>query len=82
MGDGELGKLAALSELSEAARMSWNLDGERDSDRLRERTAALTSTWCTPVGDGSVRVPPLEFEKDISLECDGLTPKRCSRASF
>lgn len=36
-----------------------NLDGDRDSERLRDLTAEVTSTWWTCVGDGSVRVPPL-----------------------
>ena len=42
-----------------------NLEGERESDRRRDLTAELTSTWWTCVGDGRVSVPPLLFEYDI-----------------
>jgi hypothetical protein len=45
-----------------------NFEGDRDSDRLRERTAEVTSTWWTCVGEGRVKVPPL-FEYDIFLLC-------------
>ncbi len=41
-----------------------NLDGDRESERRRVRTADVTSIWCACVGDGSARVPP-EFENDI-----------------
>jgi hypothetical protein len=39
-----------------------NLDGDLESERLRDRTALVTSTWWTCVGEGNVRVPPPPFE--------------------
>jgi hypothetical protein len=44
---------------------SRNLDGERDRERRRDLTAEVTSTWCTCVGDGIVRVPPPLLEYDM-----------------
>lgn len=39
----ELVELADASELCEPVRASWNFEGERDIDRLKDRTAAWTS---------------------------------------
>lgn len=44
-----------------------SLDGDRERERRKDRTAAETSTWCTPFGEGRVRVPPLPFPYDIVL---------------
>lgn len=41
------------------------MEGDRDRERRRDRTAAETSTWCTLFGEGSVKVPPLLFPYDI-----------------
>lgn len=47
-----------------------NLDGERDKDLLRVRTAEVTSMWWAWVGEGKAKVPPEEFENDIvAVEC-------------
>ena len=34
------------------------MDGDRESERLIDLTAEVTSTWWTCVGEGNVRVPP------------------------
>jgi hypothetical protein len=44
--------------------MSRNFEGDLDRERLKDRTADVTSTWRTCVGDGRVRVPPV-LEHDI-----------------
>jgi hypothetical protein len=41
------------------------LDGDRDSERRKDLTADVTSTWRTCVGDGKVSVPPPLLEYDI-----------------
>lgn len=45
--------------------MRLNFDGDRDSERRKDLTAEVTSTWRTCVGDGRVSVPPPLFEYDI-----------------
>lgn len=42
-----------------------SFEGDRDKERRKDRTAAETSTWCTPLGEGRVRVPPPPFPYDI-----------------
>lgn len=48
-----------------------SLEGDRDRERRRDRTAAETSTWWTPFGEGSVRAPPLPFPYDMVLATVG-----------
>jgi hypothetical protein len=70
-GEGEFGEfdeVADTSEPCEAVRARWNLDGERDIERLRDRTAACTSMWFGWVGLGNVRVPPPLLPNDIAVE--------------
>ena len=45
---------------------SLNLEGDRERDLRSDLTVELTSTWWTWVGEGSVSVPPLPFEKDMA----------------
>ena len=54
-GDGDSGDLG--DELGDFL-TRLNLDGDLESERLRDLTAEVTSTWCTCVGEGKVRVPP------------------------
>lgn len=63
-GDCEPGDELQPLGLCGAALTMLNFEGDRDKERLSDRTAAVTSTWCTPVGDGDgrVKVPPLLFE--------------------
>lgn len=49
-----------------------SLEGDRDRERLSDRTAAETSTWCTLFGEGSVKVPPLLFPYDMVSVVLGL----------
>jgi hypothetical protein len=56
LGDGESGDFG--DELGDLVTRR-NFDGDRDRERLSDLTADVTSTWCTCVGEGSVRVPPL-----------------------
>jgi hypothetical protein len=62
-----------LSELLEFERERNLVEGDRDIDRRKLRTAEDTSIWCAWVGDGNANIPPsLPWENDmvISLECD------------
>jgi len=61
----EAEEAAERSEPCEALRERLNLDGEREIERRKVRTAAVTSMWLWCVGLGSVRVPPPLFPKDI-----------------
>ncbi len=45
---------------------SLNLEGDRERDLRRDRTVDVTSTVCTWVGEGRVRVPPPPLENDIA----------------
>lgn len=54
-GDGDRGDLG--DELGDFL-TRLNLDGDLESERLRDLTAEVTSTWWTCVGEGKVRVPP------------------------
>lgn len=57
-GQGESGDLG--EELGDLVTRRKDLDGLRDSERLRERTAEVTSTWSTC--DGNARAPPALLE--------------------
>lgn len=56
-----------LSQLLEPVR-DRNRDGDLEIERRRVRTAELTSIVWACVGEGSARVPPLLFEKDMVAE--------------
>lgn len=66
-GDWRPGSFVELPELEpdEAVRTKLNFEGDLDIDRRNDRTAALTSTWWTCVGEGRVNVPPPLLEYDI-----------------
>jgi hypothetical protein len=64
-GDGDNGDLG--DELGDFVTRR-NFDGDLESDRLRDLTALVTSTWWTCVGEGSVSVPPPPFEYDPMIE--------------
>jgi hypothetical protein len=76
-GDGERGDFG--DELGDLATMR-NLDGDRDRERLSDRTADVTSTWCACVGEGNVRVPP-PCEYDMAAVEEGETRLRVRGAS-
>lgn len=65
--------------------MRLNFDGDRDSERRKDLTAEVTSTWRTCVGDGRVSVPPPLFEYDIVWQISrllgGVVGKRYERTS-
>jgi hypothetical protein len=62
LGDGESGDFG--DKLGDFL-TKLNLEGDRESERRRDLTAEVTSTWWTCVGEGSVRVPPPPFEYDM-----------------
>jgi hypothetical protein len=64
-GDGDNGDLG--DELGDFVTRR-NFDGDLESDRLRDLTALVTSTWWTCVGEGNVSVPPPPFEYDPMIE--------------
>jgi len=51
---------------------SLNLEGDRERDLRRDRTVDVTSTVCTCVGEGRVRVPPPPLENDIAAGAGSL----------
>jgi hypothetical protein len=75
-GVGERRKMEEVAGVGDAAPDNLNLEGERERERRNDRTAELTSTWWTCVGEGRVSVPPLPDEYDIAdtrsqpQECD------------